>query len=74
MPARLAAAMERLMTDPALYERLSRDSAAAWERLQLPVKWGELASSCARQRSARSSLALRVLPGVRALRLNLTLC
>jgi len=38
----LAEAIERLMTDPILYERLSRDSAAAWERLQLPVKFGEL--------------------------------
>ena len=40
--AALAAAIERLIADPILYERLSRDSAAAWERLQLPVKWGEL--------------------------------
>lgn len=38
----LAEAIERLIGDPALYERLSHSSAAAWKRLQLPVKWGEL--------------------------------
>ena len=38
----LAAAIRRLGADRALYARLSTNSSAAWEALQLPVTWGEL--------------------------------
>jgi len=38
----LAAAIRRISADPALYEALSERSEAAWEALQLPVKWGTL--------------------------------
>lgn len=41
-PRALADAIARLMTDPALYARLSQGSAAAWARMQNPVKWGEM--------------------------------
>jgi glycosyltransferase involved in cell wall biosynthesis len=38
----LADAIARLMTDPALYARVSHGSAVAWHRMQNPVKWGEM--------------------------------
>ena len=38
----LARAIARLIDEPAIYEALSLRSAAAWERLQLPVKWIEM--------------------------------
>ncbi|MFC0205084.1 glycosyltransferase family 4 protein [Novosphingobium soli] len=38
----LAAAIERLFDDAALYERLSRHAADAWQRMQCPVKWGTM--------------------------------
>lgn len=38
----LAEAARRLLTDGYLYERLSRNTLPAWERLQLPVTWMEL--------------------------------
>jgi glycosyltransferase involved in cell wall biosynthesis len=38
----LAERLERLASDPNLYAKLSEASAHSWERLQLPVKWGEL--------------------------------
>lgn len=38
----LAACLERLRVDDQLYAKLSAASAEAWERLQIPVKWGEL--------------------------------
>jgi glycosyltransferase involved in cell wall biosynthesis len=38
----LAAAIKRLNGDGQLYARLSRNSTAAWEALQLPVTWGDL--------------------------------
>ncbi len=41
-PRALADAIARLMTDPALYARISQGSAAAWARMQNPVKWGEM--------------------------------
>jgi glycosyltransferase involved in cell wall biosynthesis len=41
-PEHLAECIDRLMSDTALYERLSSNSAAAWKRLQCPVKWGDL--------------------------------
>jgi glycosyltransferase involved in cell wall biosynthesis len=36
----LAATLDRLANDQELYARLSTNSAAAWEALQLPVAWG----------------------------------
>lgn len=41
-PRALADAILRLMTDPALYARLSQGSATAWHRMQNPVKWGDM--------------------------------
>ena len=41
-PQALADAIARLMTDPALYARLSQGAATAWARMQTPVKWGEM--------------------------------
>lgn len=41
-PAALADTIERLAGDAPLYARLSAASEAAWQRLQLPVKWGDL--------------------------------
>jgi glycosyltransferase involved in cell wall biosynthesis len=38
----LAANIERLLTDADLYEKLSEASSEAWQRLQIPVKWGDL--------------------------------
>nr|WP_245196511.1 glycosyltransferase [Sphingomonas jejuensis] len=38
----LADRVEQLLDNPALYERLSRNGAAAWERLQLPVTFEDL--------------------------------
>jgi glycosyltransferase involved in cell wall biosynthesis len=37
----LAEKIQRLVTDPDLYARLSNASADSWGRLQLPVKWSE---------------------------------
>ena len=41
-PAALAAAVADLMSDRALYATLSHGAAEAWERMQVPVKWGEM--------------------------------
>lgn len=38
----LAGAIRRLHSDRELYARLSRNSAEAWQALQLPVTWGDL--------------------------------
>lgn len=38
----LATAIARLAEDPALYARLSANAEAAWNGLQIPVKWGAL--------------------------------
>jgi glycosyltransferase involved in cell wall biosynthesis len=38
----LAESVMRLMSNPVLYERLSRDSRKAWQKLQCPVKWEDL--------------------------------
>jgi glycosyltransferase involved in cell wall biosynthesis len=40
--AALARQLARLATNPALYASLSEGGHAAWKRLQLPVRWGEL--------------------------------
>jgi glycosyltransferase involved in cell wall biosynthesis len=41
-PEQLAAALRDVFTDSSLYERLSRNSKAAWEALQIPTRWGDL--------------------------------
>lgn len=41
-PRALAAAIAALMSDPALYVRVSTGAATAWHRMQNPVKWGEM--------------------------------
>lgn len=41
-PESLATAVRRLIDDSALYARLSAESAKAWQRLQIPVKWADL--------------------------------
>ena len=38
----LAGRIRELMSNPALYAALSRNCTAAWERLQIPVTWGDL--------------------------------
>jgi glycosyltransferase involved in cell wall biosynthesis len=38
----LANQIETLLSDPDLYYRISAATDATWQRLQLPVKWGEL--------------------------------
>jgi glycosyltransferase involved in cell wall biosynthesis len=43
-PQDLAAQISRLFTTPDLYAMLSTQGLEAWERLQIPVKWGELIS------------------------------
>ena len=41
-PESLADRAEELLRSPDLYARLSRNSEAAWAKLQLPVRWGDL--------------------------------
>lgn len=41
-PRALAAAIDRLLADPALYARISQGAPAAWARMQNPVKWGDM--------------------------------
>lgn len=41
-PERLAARIRELLADRALYAQLSANSGEAWDRLQNPVKWGEM--------------------------------
>jgi glycosyltransferase involved in cell wall biosynthesis len=41
-PAALARSVARLIEEPNIYEALSMQSAATWDRLQLPVKWDEM--------------------------------
>ena len=38
----LADRIEQLLRDRALYERISEASQRAWEKLQIPIKWGDL--------------------------------
>ena len=42
--AGLAAKIQRLATDPALYRRLSERSHATWREIRMPVKFGDLLS------------------------------
>jgi glycosyltransferase involved in cell wall biosynthesis len=37
----LAAAIERLVREPGLYARLSGNAQEAWDRAQVPVRWGD---------------------------------
>ena len=41
-PESLAERAAQALGDPELYARLSRNSQAAWSKLQLPVRWGDL--------------------------------
>jgi glycosyltransferase involved in cell wall biosynthesis len=41
-PEALAVTVDELVSDAALYSRLSANSQSAWERLQCPVRWGDL--------------------------------
>ncbi len=41
-PGALAASVERLMTDPSLYLKLSQAAHSTWHRLRLPVKWADV--------------------------------
>lgn len=41
-PRALAERIETLLSDPALYARISQGAAQAWERMQIPVRWGEM--------------------------------
>jgi glycosyltransferase involved in cell wall biosynthesis len=41
-PDALTTCIETLIQDPQLYHQISQSSEAAWQRLQLPVKWAEL--------------------------------
>jgi len=41
-PESLAQRAEQALRDPELYAQLSRNSEAAWTKLQLPVRWGDL--------------------------------
>jgi glycosyltransferase involved in cell wall biosynthesis len=43
-PMALANCMAELMGNPALYAQISQNTPAAWENLQLPVRWAELVS------------------------------
>ncbi len=38
----LAERIKQVLTDPALYHRLSINSASAWVQMQIPVKWADL--------------------------------
>lgn len=41
-PVALAACIEKLLSNPELYEHLSLASYEAWKQLQIPVKWAEM--------------------------------
>ncbi|MCA1196344.1 glycosyltransferase family 4 protein [Sphingomonas sp. R647] len=41
-PLDLADAIDRLFVDAALYARVSAGAEAAWQRMQVPLKWGEM--------------------------------
>ena len=41
-PLKLSEAIVELLTDDPLYGRLSSQAQLSWERLQVPVKWGDL--------------------------------
>lgn len=41
-PVALAACIEKLLSNPELYEHLSLASSEAWKQLQIPVKWADM--------------------------------
>jgi glycosyltransferase involved in cell wall biosynthesis len=41
-PQALAATIARVLQEPDLYARLSAGSPDAWQRMQIPLKWGEM--------------------------------
>jgi hypothetical protein len=41
-PDAIADAIERVLDDPDLYRRMSVATLEAWNRIQCPVRWGEL--------------------------------
>lgn len=41
-PIAMSNCIETLMTNPILYQEISETSLAAWEKLQIPVKWADL--------------------------------
>ena len=51
-PAAIARSVKALMADPAAYESLSIAAADAWDKLQLPVTWGELLTEWLRDHPA----------------------
>ncbi|MHC2018719.1 glycosyltransferase family 4 protein [Methylobacterium sp. CM6247] len=61
----LASAIKRLINDEDLYKRLSEQSLPAWNRLQIPLKWGNLIddwienSPASRARLEQMSLSAR---------------
>jgi glycosyltransferase involved in cell wall biosynthesis len=60
-PRALADAIERLLGDPALYARVSAGSPLAWQRMQVPVRWGDMIDSWMRDTpESRAWLAGRV--------------
>jgi len=63
----LAARIADVLRDPALYARLSEGSAAAWHRMQIPVKWGVMIDRWVRDTPEdRAWLACHSLAGVAA--------
>jgi glycosyltransferase involved in cell wall biosynthesis len=61
----LAACVERLFGDPALYEKLSLGSAETWHRMQCPVKWGAMIERWVRSEPAdREWLTAHTLAGL----------
>jgi glycosyltransferase involved in cell wall biosynthesis len=71
-PESLAGRAEELLRSPELYARLSENSAEAWRKLQLPVRWGDLLGAwldgeeATRALVARFSLATGPYPGISA--------
>jgi glycosyltransferase involved in cell wall biosynthesis len=69
-PESLAERADELLRSPELYARLSRNSAEAWAKLQLPVRWGDLlqhwllGGEASREYFARFNLAAGPYAGV----------
>lgn len=53
-PDNMALAIRTLLGNPSLYRKLSENSLAAWQRLQVPVKWGALLKAWAADPSCHS--------------------
>ncbi len=69
-PESLAARADELLRSPELYARLSASSEAAWQKLQLPVRWGDLlghwldGDDAIRAFASRFNLASGSYPGI----------